>query len=378
LALVKMVSAKLPKMSIPVLDLAHADNPAERQQLLAQLRDILFNIGFLYVKNHRVKESTISALTDRLPALFDLSSEQKQSLSKLNSPHFLGYNGFAEETTLGRKDLREQFDYATELPAVWHSESNRAGSTAAPEGNFSEQFWRLRGPNQWPPEIEMPGFKEALTSYHDAVEELSYRFVHLVEEAFDIPRGTFDHFFRQGSIRCPQHRIKLLKYPALGVDANDSQGVGPHKDSSGWLTFLYQVGKEPGLEVLSRDGAWIPAPPIDGTLVVNFGNAFEVATEGAVRATVHRVHGSRKADRYSIPFFMGLPLDLKLSDIQQHIPLRVRQMKKLAMSDEEEKIQTFVDPRWDSLGESQLRKWIKSHKDVGLKWYGKDLVEYYQ
>ena len=40
---------------------------------------------------------------------------------------------------------------------------------------------------------------------------------------------------------------------------------------------------------MNSDGEWIPAPPIENSLVVNFGNAFEAATEGAVRATVHRV-----------------------------------------------------------------------------------------
>jgi len=134
--------------------------------------------------------------------------------------------------------------------------------------------------------------------------------VHLVEEAFGIPVGTFDDFFlprpssSRSSVRSstrtaslsdqqrgylqPQHRIKLIKYPPSSGEAH-GQGVGAHKDSSGWLTFLYQVGKEEGLEVLSKDGEWIPAPPLEGTFVVNFGNAFEAATEGAVRATVHRV-----------------------------------------------------------------------------------------
>jgi hypothetical protein len=48
-------------------------------------------------------------------------------------------------------------------------------------------------------------------------------------------------------------------------------------------------------------------------------------------------------------------------------------------SDEEavEAVSGFLDPRWDSLGESQLRKWIRSHRDVGEEWYGKEVVEYY-
>jgi isopenicillin N synthase-like dioxygenase len=131
------------------------------------------------------------------------------------------------------------------------------------------------------------------------LQALSYRFVHLIEEAFDIPVGTFDAFFpRLASATTtahthhllPQHRIKLVKYPASpSGTAREEQGVGAHKDSSGWLTFLYQVGKEEGLEVLDASGSWIRAPPIEGTFVVNFGNAFEAATEGAVKATIHRV-----------------------------------------------------------------------------------------
>ena len=126
--------------------------------------------------------------------------------------------------------------------------------------------------------------------------------MHLVEEAFGMAVGTFDSFFPQPKSGedaghekhiPPQHRIKLVKYPPSPSPAVDGevlgQGVGPHKDSSGWLTFLYQVGQEEGLEVLDANGDWIAAPPIPDTFVVNFGNAFEAATGGTVKATIHRV-----------------------------------------------------------------------------------------
>jgi isopenicillin N synthase-like dioxygenase len=231
----------------------------------------------------------------------------------------------------------------------------------------------------------------ALKRYHDALSKLSFEFVQLVEEAFGIPKDTFRDFFipkqqrlssgtstsegdRMKSILQPQHRIKLLKYPA--TDAASGQGVGPHKDSSGWLTFLYQVGNEAGLEVLSKDNKWISAPPIPGTFVVNFGNAFEAATEGAVRATVHQVKAPVERDRYSIPFFMGLPLDLTVSEIRECMPEDVKR-KRAEAKGEEIEISSFLDERWDCLGESQLRKWIRSHEDVGRKWYGADVVKYY-
>ena len=234
--------------------------------------------------------------------------------------------------------------------------------------------------------------------YHDALSELSYRFVHLVEEAFGIPVGTFDQFFETPSsssssvplsssklisppktdFLSPQHRLKLVKYHVAGADGED-QGVGPHKDSSGWLTFLHQVGTERGLDVLDRHGGWLPANPIPGTFVVNFGNAFEAATEGAVRATVHRVKAPTQRNRYSIPFFMGLPLDLKVSEIRSFVPEDVRSMRRKEDGQQavEAALPDFLDPRWDTLGESVLRKWIRSHPDVGLNWYGSEMLEYY-
>ena len=126
-------------------------------------------------------------------------------------------------------------------------------------------------------------------------------------------------------------------------------------------------------------GNWLPADPIPGTFVVNFGNAFEAATEGAIRATVHRVQAPSLRDRYSIPFFMGLPLDLKVSEIKSFIPEAVRSMRRKEhdKSSVEAAVSTFLDPRWDMIGESVLRKWIRSHPDVGLKWYGSKIFEYY-
>ena len=145
-------------MTIPLLDLELLEDPHRRNSLLHQLRDALFNIGSLYIKNHGVPDQVIDNLVHRIPGLFDLPEHSKSQLSKINSPHFLGYSGLAQETTQGKQDLREQFDFATELPAL--DEGSTSQSTSA--RNFDHPYWRLQGPNLWPEEDRMPGLKSAL------------------------------------------------------------------------------------------------------------------------------------------------------------------------------------------------------------------------
>jgi isopenicillin N synthase-like dioxygenase len=43
--------------------------------------------------------------------LFELPQEIKDSISMINSPHFLGYSRLGAEITKGEIDYREQFDF---------------------------------------------------------------------------------------------------------------------------------------------------------------------------------------------------------------------------------------------------------------------------
>lgn len=100
-----------------------------------------------------------------------------------------------------------------------------------------------------------------------------------VAECLSLPPDTFEKF--KGSM----DRLKFIKYPQAPPE---SQGVGPHKDSTGLFTFLSQDDTG-GLQVLNKNGAWIDAPPIEGSLVVNIQQGFEAITGGVCAATTHRV-----------------------------------------------------------------------------------------
>ena len=155
-----MATSSPPSPSIPVLDLSQSSSSAHRHTLLFQLQEALFHTGFLYIINHGVKQSTIDDLINKLPAIFDLPTNVKNEFSKRNSPHFLGYSGFAEEITLGKKDLREQWDFGSDVPVIWNGENSGPDAKSAAK-NYNELYWRLRGPNQWPPEERVPGFRQA-------------------------------------------------------------------------------------------------------------------------------------------------------------------------------------------------------------------------
>lgn len=164
-----MMAKENANTELPILDLSQANDPHQKAALLARLHDTLFIVGFLYIKNHGVRDETISNLVSLLPMLFDQPPAAKSALSKLNSPHFLGYSGYAEETTLGARDLREQFDFATELPVIWRPNAQKLESEPTTQADarrdFSKLYWRLRGPNQWPSEDYVPGFRKAYTEY---------------------------------------------------------------------------------------------------------------------------------------------------------------------------------------------------------------------
>jgi isopenicillin N synthase-like dioxygenase len=60
-----------------------------------------------------------------------------------------------------------------------------------------------------------------------------------------------------------------------------------------------------GLQVLSMDGEWLDAAPIEGTLVVNIGDLLSRLSNNRFKSTVHRVYNRQTASRYSMPFFLG-------------------------------------------------------------------------
>jgi isopenicillin N synthase-like dioxygenase len=101
--------------SIPVLDYTQSLYPTTKPKFLAQLRDALINVGFLYLKNPPVSNAAQNALTQKGFELFRQPLEKKLEIEMVNSPHFLGYSRLGAEITALKSDHREQFDVGLSL-----------------------------------------------------------------------------------------------------------------------------------------------------------------------------------------------------------------------------------------------------------------------
>ena len=341
--------------SVPVLDLSLARSPSTKKAFLDDLRHALLEVGFLYIKNTGIPADLINHVQTLGKAFFDLPEEKKLEIEMKNAKSFLGYNKLGMEITRFKTDWREQIDLSTPHPVP---------------GPEEPLYRNLLAPNQWPDPEALPGFRETYEDYMTQMGKVSIEFTSLCAEAIGMPADSFDQFWDQAQ----QHKLKIVKYPdleELGIEG-EAQGVGPHKDSM-LTSYLLQASHHRGLQVQNPAGEWIDCPPIDGALVVAIGQGMEALTQGVCQSTTHRVLSPARGSgpRFSVPFFQGVSYDATFESMD--VPESVKALRQEILSKRGAKLDdvefTFIKGQWSRLGEATLMNRIKSHPDVGERWY---------
>ncbi|MGW2030498.1 isopenicillin N synthase family dioxygenase [Streptomyces sp. NPDC001811] len=280
---------------LPIIDLSAADgDPQARALLQSQLHSAAHDVGFFQLVGHGVTRAETDALLTAMRAFFALPEADRLALDNVGSPHFRGYTRTGDERTGGARDWRDQLDIGAERPA-------RVPGPGEPP------YWWLQGPNQWPDAL--PGLRTAALAWIDKLSGVAHRLLRELLTAIGAPAGFYDPVF--GDHAHPH--LKLVRYPG-SADDGTGQGVGAHKDY-GFLTLLLQdtVG---GLQVQREDGRFHDVPPIEGAFVVNLGELLEVATNGYLLATNHRVVSPPGAtERFSVPFFYNPRLDARIEPL---------------------------------------------------------------
>jgi len=309
---------------VPVIDVAPlagawpaAGDDARRRACIEAIADACARVGFFHALGHgvdeRVQARTLRAASD----FFALPAERKERIANARSYCFRGYVRQGLENTAGVPDEREQIEFGREEPPV----DPAAGA---------QHYERLRGPNQWPEERDVPGFREAISDFARRMTTLGEQLTRAIcaglgrAGAYGVEVGGDDASDARRLERLfdgAHLQWKVCKYPLLGGAGDDARaspsGVGSHADS-GFLTLLVQdcVG---GLQAQLDDGGWVDVAPVPGSVVVNMGEMLQLASAGRVRATVHRVIRRRASEvpagaapdgaRLSAPFFYNPRLD---------------------------------------------------------------------
>ena len=320
----------------PVLPIISLDKLGNERDESVRLREATHDVGFFYLVDHGVPASLEGDLLRVGRELFALPDADKAAIDMMNSPHFRGFTRLGGERTQGRQDWREQIDIGAERPAITQS----------------DHAWDiLEGPNQWP--AALPELRDVTERWQEQMTAIARRLLHAWAAALEQEETVFDAAFATS----PSTLLKLIRYPAVAPRTRDGQGVGAHKDP-GVLTLLWIEPGAGGLEV-QRDSAWIEARPVPGSLVVNIGELLEWATDGYLRATVHRVLSPTGThDRISVPFFFNPALNARIPRLG--LPTSLRRAAR-GVEDDPRNVIT------DCFGTNLLKARLRAHPDVAAR-----------
>ncbi len=282
-----LIAAKLAIERIPIIDFGpflHGGT-ASRAAVARQIGDAAETIGFFYIINHGVPDALVTDVYAQAKRFFDQPAEVKANIAIEKSACHRGW------FMLGGENL----DPSKQKKAGDLKEGIKIGRDLGPEHPLVKAGTPLHGPNQWPQNLS--GWRETMQTYYDAMEALGREMLHAFALALHLPEIYFD-----GWLDAPMTTLGPLHYPPQAGHITEAQlGAGAHTDY-GCVTMLAQDNAG-GLQVRGKDGAWIDAPPISGSFVVNIGDMMERWTNGVFTSTLHRVINVSGRERYSLPFF---------------------------------------------------------------------------
>lgn len=281
---------------IPSLDLAHFTDgtPEQKAQFVRDLGAAYEQIGFVAVRNHGLSGTLTRDLYDAVRTFFELPEDVKRRYYRADLSGQRGYTPKQQEHAKGRTvaDLKEFYHVGQETT----------------DGDPTAEAYPA---NVWPDEV--PAFKTHTLTAFRTLEAAGRQMLRAIALHLGLPEDYFDDKIHRGnSILRPIHYFPIEDPDAL---PDDAVRAAAHGDIN-LITLLMGASAE-GLQVLRRDGAWIPITALPDQIVVNVGDMLDRLTNHRLKSTVHRVvnppREQMRASRYSIPFFMHPCAEMNLT-----------------------------------------------------------------
>jgi isopenicillin N synthase-like dioxygenase len=266
-------------LSVPTLSLALAETDSDG--FAQQFGQSFEAFGFAIVADHGIAPELIARAWAMTAAFFALPVETKRQYLVPGTGGARGYTPFGVEIA---KDASMH-----DLKEFWH-----VGRDLPPGHRFADHM----PPNLWPAEV--PEFRETLTALYAAFDSAGNRLLSAVARYLGLGADWFDAPVRDGN-----SVLRLLHYPPIS-EAAGAIRAGAHEDIN--LITLLLGAEEAGLQLLDKDGNWLPVDPPAGAMVVNVGDMLQRLTNYRLPSTTHRVVNPpperRHIPRYSMPYFL--------------------------------------------------------------------------
>ncbi|GAB1445130.1 2-oxoglutarate and iron-dependent oxygenase domain-containing protein [Flammeovirgaceae bacterium] len=281
---------------IPSLDLADfiSENDSKRKKFVDDLGEAYQQIGFVAIRNHFLTDALSAKLYKAVKSFFDLEEVTKQ---KYEIPELAGQRGYAGKGKEHAKG-RNSGDF---------TEFYHIGQDVTDKDPIKEQY-----PNNVWPEI-IPDFKSTSLEVYRRLEQTGMEILKAISLYLELPENYFSPRVKNGnSILRPIHYFPIKNSQEIPPDA---VRAAEHGDIN--LITLLMGASADGLQVLRRDGKWIPITALPNQLIINVGDMLERLTNGKLKSTIHRVVNPpthlMNMPRYSIPFFMHPRSEMNLA-----------------------------------------------------------------
>ncbi len=281
---------------IPSLDLSDftSGDPVKKKKFVADLGAAYNSIGFVAVRGHFLTDDLTEKLYATIKKFYALPDAVKQKYEIAGLAGQRGYIGKGKEHAKGRNtgDLKEFYHVGQEI------EDDDPIKSEYPD-------------NVWP--SELPEFKTIALDVYRRLEKTGIHMLQAIALYLGLPENYFDAKVHHGnSILRPIHYFPIEDPDSVPADA---VRAAEHGDIN--LITLLMGASADGLQVLRRDGKWIPITALPEQLVVNVGDMLERLTNKKLKSTIHRVVNPPRhlmnTPRYSIPFFMHPRSEMSLA-----------------------------------------------------------------
>lgn len=276
--------------TIPVVDFQDlcAGGP-RRAAAVGAIGDALREVGFFALTGHEIDAELIARVYALAGEFYDLPEERKRAYERAE---YLGQRGF---TSFGR-------EHAKDSPAADLKEYLSIGP---------EETRGVYPANLWP--LEVPALREVALDLYARLGVCARATLEACAEYLELPRTRFAELTEGG-----ETLLRILHYPAVPPERDlASVRAAAHEDIN--LITLLCGATAAGLELLTREGEWLPIHALPGQIIIDSGDMLQQLSNGFFRSTTHRVINpdDDRARRFSMPYFVHPRPEVDLSPLPE-------------------------------------------------------------